>query len=117
MNFKLPELNYAYDSLEPYIDAKTMEIQHSKHHAGYTNNLNNAINGTEFQNQNIEEILRSEDLPAAIRNNGGGLLDQAVKMVDLFINSRDTILYTKGKLKNVNEAYYATKTLYDKSYE
>ena len=50
MAFKLPDLNYRYNDLEPFIDAKTMEIHHSKHHAGYTNNLNNAIQGTNFEN-------------------------------------------------------------------
>ena len=72
MSFKLPELNYSYDSLEPHIDAKTMEIHHSKHHNGYTTNLNNAIEGTEMQNQSIEEICKSETLTGAVRNNGGG---------------------------------------------
>ena len=72
MSFKLPELNYSYDALEPHIDAKTMEIHHSKHHNGYTTNLNNAIEGTEMQNQSIEEICRSENLTGAVRNNGGG---------------------------------------------
>ncbi len=72
MAFTLPKLPYNYDSLEPYIDAKTMEIHHSKHHAGYTNNLNNAIQDTAFENQPIEDILKTPDLPNAIRNNGGG---------------------------------------------
>ena len=72
MSFKLPELNYSYDALEPHIDAKTMEIHHSKHHNGYTTNLNNAIQGTEMQNQSIEEICKSENLTGAVRNNGGG---------------------------------------------
>jgi len=72
MNFKLPELGYDYTDLEPHIDAKTMEIHHSKHHAGYTNNLNKAIAGTKFENLSIEEILKAQDLPDAIRNNGGG---------------------------------------------
>ena len=72
MSFKLPELNYSYDALEPHIDAKTMEIHHSKHHNGYTTNLNNAIEATEMQNQSIEEICKSENLTGAVRNNGGG---------------------------------------------
>lgn len=72
MAFTLPKLTYNYDSLEPYIDAKTMEIHHSKHHAGYTNNLNNAIQDTTFENKSIEDILKTPDLPNAIRNNGGG---------------------------------------------
>ena len=72
MSFKLPELNYSYGALEPHIDAKTMEIHHSKHHNGYTTNLNNAIEGTDMQNQSIEEICKSENLTGAVRNNGGG---------------------------------------------
>ena len=72
MAFELPQLNYDYSALEPHIDAKTMEIHHSKHHAGYTNNLNKAIEGTEFENKSIEEILKTPNLPVAIQNNGGG---------------------------------------------
>jgi len=71
--FELPKLGYAYDALEPYIDAKTMEIHHSKHHAGYTNNLNNALQGTAYEGKEIEELFEKvSTLPAAIRNNGGG---------------------------------------------
>ena len=58
MKFELPKLNYAYDALEPNIDARTMEIHHSKHHNGYTNNLNNAIEGTELEGKTIEEICK-----------------------------------------------------------
>jgi len=73
MAFELPSLTYAYDALEPHIDARTMEIHHSKHHNGYTNNLNNAIAGTAHETQSIEEILNGLDLDnKAIRNNGGG---------------------------------------------
>ncbi len=77
MAFELPALPYAFDALEPHIDARTMEIHHDKHHAAYTTNLNNALEGTEFANQPIEQILQNLDkLPAdkqtAVRNNGGG---------------------------------------------
>jgi superoxide dismutase, Fe-Mn family len=73
MSFKLPDLNYSYSDLEPYIDARTMEIHHSKHHAAYTNNLNAAIEGSELAGKSIEEILRDvSNYPAAVRNNGGG---------------------------------------------
>jgi len=73
MAFELPKLPYAYDALEPHIDAKTMEIHHTKHHQGYTNKLNSAIEGTELENKSIEEILENLDLSnAAVRNNGGG---------------------------------------------
>lgn len=72
MSFNLPQLPYAYDALEPYFDARTMEIHHTKHHQGYTNNLNNAIAGTDLENASIEEILvKGKDTPA-VRNNGGG---------------------------------------------
>ena len=72
MSFQLPELPYAYDALEPHIDARTMEIHHSKHHNGYTNNLNNAIAGTEFEGKSIEDILKTCSDTPAVRNNGGG---------------------------------------------
>jgi Fe-Mn family superoxide dismutase len=70
--FELPQLPYAYDALEPHIDARTMEIHHSKHHAGYTNKLNTAIEATDLADKTIEEILQSENLTDAVRNNGGG---------------------------------------------
>ncbi len=72
MAFELPKLPYAYDALEPHIDARTMEIHHSKHHAGYTNNLNNAIAGTDLEGKSIEEIMVAGFDNAAVRNNGGG---------------------------------------------
>ena len=73
MAFELPKLNYSFDALEPYIDAKTMEIHYGKHHNGYTNNLNNAISGTELESKTIEEILKNLDLDnMALRNNAGG---------------------------------------------
>lgn len=77
MAFTLPDLPYPFDALEPYIDARTMEIHHDKHHAAYTTNLNNAIAGTELENKSIEEILRNiNSVPAnirtAVQNNGGG---------------------------------------------
>jgi len=73
MAFELPKLSYAYDALEPYIDARTMEIHHTKHHAGYTNNLNNAIKGTDLDGKSIEDILTGLDMNnMAVRNNGGG---------------------------------------------
>ena len=58
MAFHLPNLEYDYNELEPHFDARTMEIHHSKHHSGYTNNLNNAISDTEFASKSIEEILK-----------------------------------------------------------
>lgn len=72
MAFELPELGYAYDALEPHMDARTMEIHHSKHHAGYTAKLNAAIAGTDMEGKSIEELLANHSDHAAIRNNGGG---------------------------------------------
>ena len=72
MSFELPKLPYAYNALEPHIDSRTMEIHHSKHHQGYTNNLNNAIAGTTAENKSIEEICSSPGLDGVVRNNGGG---------------------------------------------
>lgn len=73
MAFELPKLNYSYDALEPYIDARTMEIHHSKHHGGYTSKLNDAIKGTDLENKSIEEILASvSGASTGVRNNGGG---------------------------------------------
>jgi len=72
MSFELPKLPYAYDALEPHIDAKTMEIHHSKHHQAYTTNLNAAIEGTELAGKSIEEILKVCKETPAVRNNGGG---------------------------------------------
>lgn len=72
MAFELPQLPYAYDALEPHIDARTMEIHHGKHHAGYTNNLNAAIAGTEMEGKSIGDLLAHHSDHAAVRNNGGG---------------------------------------------
>ena len=72
MPFELPVLNYAYDALEPHIDALTMEIHHTKHHNAYTNNLNAAIEANELENKSIEELLSNHHSIAAVRNNGGG---------------------------------------------
>lgn len=73
MPFQLPSLPYAYDALEPHFDARTMEIHHTKHHAAYTNNLNNAINGTSAEHASIKEILSNiSQYQPVVRNNAGG---------------------------------------------
>jgi Fe-Mn family superoxide dismutase len=73
MAFELGKLGYDYTALEPHIDARTMEIHHSKHHAGYTNNLNSAVAGTDLEGKSIEDILKGvSGQSAAVRNNGGG---------------------------------------------
>ncbi len=73
MSFELPKLDYAYTALEPHIDARTMEIHHSKHHQAYVTNLNNAIAGTDAEKMSIEDICKNiSKYPMAVRNNGGG---------------------------------------------
>lgn len=73
MSFTLPALTYAFDALEPHIDAKTMEIHHGKHHNAYVTNLNNAIAGTDAESLSIEDICKNiSKYPMAVRNNGGG---------------------------------------------
>jgi Fe-Mn family superoxide dismutase len=79
MAFELPKLKYAFDALEPNIDAKTMEIHHDKHHAGYTNKLNAAIEGTDLEGKSIENILGNLDMKNnAVRNNGGGFYNHSL---------------------------------------
>ena len=79
MAFELPSLQYSYDALEPHIDSKTMEIHHGKHHAGYTNNLNNAIKDSDLEGKSIEEILSGLNLDnSAVRNNGGGFYNHCL---------------------------------------
>jgi len=73
MAFTLPDLPYAFNALEPHVDARTMEIHHDKHHAAYVNNLNAAVQGTEHEGKSLEDLLTHiSKLPAAVRNNGGG---------------------------------------------
>jgi Fe-Mn family superoxide dismutase len=79
MKFNLPDLPYDYDALEPYIDAKTMQVHYEKHHQAYTNKLNEAIAGTEMENMTIEQILKNvSEYPAAVRNNGGGFYNHSL---------------------------------------
>ena len=72
MSFKLPDLKYDYNALEPYIDGRTMEIHHGKHHGGYTSKLNAAVEGTSLADQSIDNLLASAGSNNAVRNNGGG---------------------------------------------
>lgn len=106
MSFELPKLQYAYDALEPNIDAKTMEIHHSKHHQGYTNNLNNAIAGTDLEGKSIEEILGGLDMNnGAVRNNGGGFYNHG-----LFwdVMNPEEKGYLTGDLRDAIEAEYGS---------
>lgn len=79
MAFELPNLPYAYDALEPHMDARTMEIHHSKHHNGYTTKLNAAVAGTDLEGKSISEILKNLDMSnAGVRNNGGGFYNHSL---------------------------------------
>lgn len=78
MSFELPKLGYAYDALEPKIDARTMEIHYTKHHQGYVNKLNAAIEGTDLDNKSLEEVVKTGSGKTAVRNNGGGAYNHAM---------------------------------------
>ncbi len=78
MSYTLPQLNYAYDALEPHIDARTMEIHHSKHHQGYTSKLNAAIQGTEMEGKSLEDLFINHMDNNAVRNNGGGFWNHSL---------------------------------------
>lgn len=114
MAFELPKLNYAYDALEPNIDARTMEIHHSKHHNGYTTKLNAAIAGTALENESIESILRSLDMSnSAVRNNGGGFYNHSlfwdvispVDKGELSGELKDAIMDAYGSFENFKDAF------------
>ncbi|QFZ54653.1 superoxide dismutase [Oceanihabitans sp. IOP_32] len=107
MAFELPKLQYAYDALEPHIDARTMEIHHTKHHQGYTNNLNNAIKGTDLEGKSIEDILTNLDMDnTAVRNNGGGYYNHNLFWTVMNPEDRG---YLSGELKDAIEAAYGSK--------
>ncbi len=101
MSFELPKLPYSFDSLEPHIDTKTMEIHYLKHHNGYTNNLNNALLGTNKESETIENILKSIDLNnSALRNNAGGYYNHCLFWEILSPNSEGKPLDKTSKLIN-----------------
>lgn len=111
MSFELPKLPYAYDALEPHIDARTMEIHHGKHHAGYTAKLNAAVDFSEFENKSIEEILAG-DLTPAIRNNGGGFYNHCLFWTVMSPNGGGQ---PSGELDDaINEAFGSFETFKDK---
>lgn len=102
MSFELPQLPYAYDALEPNIDARTMEIHHSKHHAGYTAKLNAAIEGSDLAHKSIEDLLGGE-LSPAVRNNGGGYYNHCLFWTVMSPNGGGE---PSGDLANaINEAF------------
>ncbi|WP_088324106.1 superoxide dismutase [Polaribacter tangerinus] len=107
MAFKLPELGYAYDALEPNIDARTMEIHHTKHHNGYTTKLNAAIEGTSLEGKSIEDILTNLDMSnGAVRNNGGGFYNHSLFWTVLNPEDRG---YLSGELKDAIEDAFGSK--------
>jgi Fe-Mn family superoxide dismutase len=104
MAFELPKLKYAYNALEPHIDARTMEIHHTKHHQGYTNNLNNAIEGTDLAGKTIENILINLDMNnMAVRNNGGGFYNHSLFWDVMNPDNKGRL---SGPLKEAIEAKY-----------
>lgn len=106
MPFELPKLPYAYNALEPYIDAQTMEIHHSKHHQAYVTNLNNALIGTDAEGKSLEEIIKNVDkYSVAVRNNGGGHWNHSLFWEQL---SASASLSPSGKLKAAVEAKWGS---------
>ncbi len=107
MAFELPKLGYAYDALEPNIDARTMEIHHSKHHNGYTTKLNGAVAGTDLEGKSIEDILANLDMSnGAVRNNGGGFYNHSLFWTVMNPEDRG---YLSGELKDAIEAAFGSK--------
>ena len=104
MAFTLPKLGYAYDALEPHIDARTMEIHHTKHHNGYTNKLNAAIEGTDLAEESIEDILQNLNTSnTGLRNNGGGYWNH--KLFWEILNPEDRGRLSGELLDAVNTAF------------
>ncbi|MDB4205393.1 superoxide dismutase [Polaribacter sp.] len=107
MAFQLPELGYAYDALEPNIDARTMEIHHSKHHNGYTTKLNGAIAGTELEGKSIETILANLDMRnGGVRNNGGGFYNHSLFWKVMNPEDKGSL---SGELKEAIETAYGSE--------
>ena len=106
MAFQLPELGFAYDALEPNIDARTMEIHHSKHHNGYTTKLNGAIAGTELEGKSIEDILANLDMSnGGVRNNGGGFYNHSLFWKVMNPEDKGSL---SGELKDAIKAAYGS---------
>ncbi|HXJ98781.1 MAG TPA: superoxide dismutase [Gelidibacter sp.] len=104
MAFELPKLKYAYDALEPHIDARTMEIHYTKHHQGYTTNLNAAIDGTDLAGKTIENILTNLDMDnKAVRNNGGGFYNHSLFWEVINPEGKGSL---SGELKDAIEAEF-----------
>lgn len=114
MAFSLPELGYAYDALAPHIDARTMEIHHTKHHNGYTNKLNAAIEGTDLDGKSIEDILANLDMSNnAVRNNGGGFYNHSLFWKVIAPTDRGRL---SGPLKDAIDAAYGSKEAFEETF-
>jgi superoxide dismutase, Fe-Mn family len=104
--YELPELNYSYDSLEPYIDTMTMEIHHSRHHKAYIDNLNKAISGSDFEKTELTELFKNiSKLPVAIRNNGGGHFNHSFFWNNL---GKSDLIAPGGKLASAIEKKFGS---------
>lgn len=113
MSFQLPELGFAFDALEPHIDARTMEIHHGKHHAGYTSKLNAAVEGTDLADHSIEDILKGLDMNnKAVRNNGGGYYNH--RLFWEVINPNDRGRLSGDLLDAVNDAFGSKEAMVEK---
>jgi superoxide dismutase, Fe-Mn family len=106
--YNLPKLPYAYNALEPHVDARTMEIHYDKHHRGYVTNLNKALEGSDLASTPLEEILAMNDLPLAIRNNGGGHYNHALFWTVMSSPSRGGGVLKAGKLKTAIEKEFGS---------
>ena len=113
MAFELPDLPYAKDALEPYIDAQTMEIHHDKHHAGYTSKLNAAVEGTDLAKHSIEDILANvSQHSGAVRNNGGGFYNHSLFWAVMGPDGDDA---PSGELADaINEAFGSLEAFKEK---
>ena len=113
MSFELPKLPYAYDALEPHIDARTMEIHYSKHHNGYTTKLNSAIAGSDLEGKSIDDILTNLDMSnGGVRNNGGGFFNHSLFWDILSPNGGGE---PSGELASaINDAYGSFEAFKDK---
>lgn len=113
MAHSLPQLAYAYEALEPHIDAQTMQIHHSKHHQAYVDNLNKALAGTDGENKSLEELMANiSAYPAAVRNNGGGHFNHTLFWSILGPNAGGA---PSGELANaINEAFGSFEALKEK---
>jgi Fe-Mn family superoxide dismutase len=106
MAFELPKLGYGYAALEPHIDALTMEIHYTRHHQAYVTNLNKAIEGGEWENRSLTEILANvSKLPVAVRNNGGGHFNHTLYWSVIAPNAGGT---PKGELLNAINRYFGS---------